>query len=239
MNILTANWPKKSNVIAFTTLKSCNLEELKLPENQLWLKQEHGNKILDAGKYFFNKTIHNTIMPHADGSYTIKENIACIVKTADCLPILVMDASQDFIAAIHAGWKGLANGIIDNFFAEIKPLHLNINNLLFWLGPAIGPLAFEVGEEVYNKFSNDDAMDGINYVDYSKAFNKIINQSQNSNKYLANIYHIAKINLSYFGVKEHQIFTENWCTYSRDDLFYSYRKNPINPNRMYSIIWIE
>ena len=198
-----------------------------MPKNQFWLNQEHGSKILNAEELFTSNSI-----PYADGSYTTKANIACIVKTADCLPILIMDLSENFVAAIHAGWRGLANGIINNFFQQIKPLNLNIKNLLFWLGPAIGTSSFEVGEDVFKKFSN------IPNYDYKPAF-KPITTNKLFNKYLANIYKIAIINLFKLGIKQHQIFTENWCTYSRNDLFYSYRKEPHNENRMYSIIWIN
>ena len=227
MQILNATWPNASRIKAFTTLRTSKLENLNLPKNQFWLNQEHGNKILNAEELFISNS-----PPYADGSYTTKANVACIVKTADCLPILIMDLSENFVAAIHAGWRGLANGIINNFFQQIKPLNLSIKNLLFWLGPAIGTSAFEVGEDVFKKFST------ITNYDYKPAFKKItINKL--SNKYLANIYKIAIINLCHLGIKQHQIFTENWCTYSRNDLFYSYRKEPNNENRMYSIIWIK
>lgn len=242
-NILNATWAQNNRVKAFTTLKTCKIESLLLPKNQFWINQQHGINILNAEELLkSNNKIFN-----ADGSYTTKKNIACIIKTADCLPILIMHKYKDFVAAIHAGWKGLANGIIDHFFKEINYLNLHMQDLLFWLGPAIGPSAFEVGEEVFEKFVQTKFVEGKNNFykkdpDYSKAFKKIDANPHvitNVNKYLANIYQLAKINLNYFGIQSNQIFTENCCTYSRDDLFYSYRKMPNNSDRMYSIIWIE
>lgn len=233
MNILNATWPKNTRIKAFTTLKTCSIDNLDLPKNKFWINQEHGIKILNAEELFKSKEIYN-----ADGSYTTKKNIACIIKTADCLPILIMDQSIDFVAAIHAGWRGLANGIINNFFKEIMHLNLEIKNLLFWLGPAIGPSAFEVGEDVFEKFVNLKNNSVTNYDNYSKGFKKIYTNNT-SNKYLANIYELAKINLIQLGIKKNQIFTENWCTYSREDLFYSFRKMPNDMNRMYSMIWIQ
>lgn len=219
MKIIKPTWPQPKNIQALTTTRNCNIENLNLPSNKFWIKQNHGINILQA-------TSNPLEIPIADGSYTVQKNIVCIIKTADCLPILITNLQGTFVGAIHAGWRGLANDIINNFFIEIKSLNLKLTDLLFWLGPAIGPLVFEVGEDVLEKFN-------INL--YQSAFKK----TNNLNKYLANIYQIATIALLQYGINKTQIFSENWCTYSRNDLFYSYRREPSDSNRMHSVIWIE
>lgn len=222
-NIIKPNWPATNNINAFVTLKNCNvLDVIDNKKNTVfWLEQEHGINILPAS---------NLNKPKADGSFTQQSNTVCIVKTADCLPILVCNQQGTFVAAIHAGWRGLAQGIIYNFFGIIKHLKLNHQDLLFWLGPAIGPNAFEVGEDVIEKFNDLDF--GL----YNNSFNYI-----NNNKYLANIYKIAITALTKFNINKSQIFSNNWnwCTYSQPDLFYSHRRDPTNTNRMFSLIWID
>ncbi len=229
MNIIKPTWPQPSNIHAFTTLKNCNIEDLNLPNNKFLITQEHGINILSA-------QIDLPQPPIADGSYTINKNLVCLVKTADCLPILITNIHGTFVAAIHAGWRGLANSIINNFFMKIKPLNLITKDLLFWLGPAIGPLAFEVGKDVLDQFEDVN----INHPHKKlNLYNSAFITKNNLDKYLADIYQIAKINLYQCGIHHNQIFSENVCTYSREDLFYSYRRNPGCNNRMHSLIWIS
>ena len=226
MNVLKPNWPQPNNIQAFTTLRNTNLSDFIDPKKNIVfeIKQEHKINILPANNL--------NLIPIADGSFTQQKNLACVVKTADCLPILITNKQGDFVSAIHAGWRGLAKGIIANFFTQTKMLNLNYQDLLFWLGPAIGPLLFEVGEDVLEQFKilNTDL--------YKSAFNKISNANKN-NIYLANIYKIAQIALAQFNINNNQIFSENWCTYSQAELFYSYRREPTNPNRMFSLIWMD
>ncbi len=221
MKALHPSWPQPNNIHAFTTLKNCGFEDLNLINTSnipFWLEQEHGVNILSAN--------NTSTTVKADGSFTQQKNIICVVKTADCLPILITNKQGNFVAAIHAGWRGLSKGIIENFFIQTKDLNLKYQDLLFWLGPAIGPLVFEVGEDVLQKFDYS----------YNIAFKKI---NDKQNKYLANIYQIAKIALSKFEINNNQIFSENLCTYSQPELFYSYRREPSNSNRMLSLIWID
>lgn len=232
MKILKPTWPQPKNVNAFITLKDCQLEKLNLPNNKFWINQEHGIKILKAA-------INTVDPPIADGSYTMQKNLVCVVKTADCLPILVSNLTGNFVAAIHAGWRGLANGIIDNFFKQIKESNILLSDLLFWLGPAIGPLSFEVGSDVLAKFNCDLALNNQHQLYNANLFAPAFKKTDRDNKYLANIYQLAKINLYNLGINDNQIFSGNWCTYLQNDLFYSYRREPENNNRMYSFIWIN
>jgi polyphenol oxidase len=222
LKIIKPNWPDQQKVNAFITLKNCNIDALKWPNNQFWMQQEHGTHILQATAIHCLPSTSQEL-PVGDGSYSTEKQVVCVVKTADCLPILIKDYNETFVAALHAGWKGLAQGIIDQFFNTIKILNIDHSNLLFWLGPAIGPLAFEVGEEVVANFAKS----------YITAFTKI------NNKYFANLYQIAKLNLYAHGITQSQVFSDNYCTYSQQDLFYSYRQNPQIIDRMFSCIWIN
>lgn len=234
MNTLQPNWPKPNNIHAICTLKNClinnNINQFinkytKNNKNNLFLlEQEHGITILSAN--------NNNIVPKADGSFTQQKHLICTVKTADCLPILITNQQGTFVAAIHAGWRSLAKGIIENFFNQIKMFNFNNNNLLFWLGPAISEKAFEIGEEVLEQFKI------INIGLYKNICNYAITKI-NSNKYLANIYKIAELALNQFDINNNQIFCDDYCTYSQSDLFYSYRREPLNQNRMFSLIWIN
>lgn len=227
MNTLNFNWPKPKNINALTTLKSCDINNLDLLNNKKYTvffinQQEHGINILPANT-------ENSI-PIADGSYTQQKNLICAVKTADCLPVFITNKQGNFVAILHCGWRGLAKGIIANFFKQINHLNLNCQDLLFLLGPAIGPDVFEVGEDVLEQFKLN------NFDLYNTAFKKINNIN---NKYLVNIYQIAQIGLKQFNINNNQIFSDNWCTFSQSELFHSYRREQQSPNRMLNLIWIS
>lgn len=236
MNILIPNWPKPANIQAVCTLKNClinnNITEFiyKYTNNHninlFLLDQVHGNFVLLANK--------NNKLPQADGSFTRQQQLICTVKTADCLPILITNQSGDFVAALHAGWRSLASGIIQNFFKQTKLSNIKNNELLFWFGPAISKQSFEIGEDVLEKFkiTNTDLYKNI----CNQAINKINNKN---NKYLANIYKIAELALAQFDITSNQIFSDNYCTYIQQNMFYSYRREPENKNRMFSLIWIH
>lgn len=236
MNILIPNWPKPANIQAVCTLKNClinnNITDFiyKYTNNKniniFILDQEHGNNVLLADQ--------NNNIPKADGSFTQQKHLICTVKTADCLPILITNQAGTFVAAIHAGWRSLASGIIQNFFKQIKLLNFKNNELLIWLGPAISKQAFAIGEDVLEAFK-------ITNIDlYNNICNKAIEKINNiNNKYLANIYKIAELALAQFDITHNQIFSDNYCTYLQQDLFYSHRREPKNKNRIFSLIWID
>lgn len=178
-----------------------------------WLKQVHGNNAISA-----NTTLSN---PIADAIYSKEPQVVCAVLTADCLPLLVCSRTQHCIAAIHAGWKGLAAGIIENC---INALDCPANDLLIWLGPAIGPQAFIVKEEVVNLFLEKDPK-------ANTAFQRIGNQ-----QWLANLYQLAKQRLRKLGINA--IYGGNHCTYTNKLQFYSFRRDKLT-GRMASLIWID
>jgi len=177
-----------------------------------FLHQVHGTQIVTAG------TEH---CPQADASWTQTPGIACTVLTADCLPVLFCDKSASRVAAAHAGWRGLAGGILEQ---TVQTLAVPANQLLVWLGPCIGQAAFEVGEEVLAAFVDREA----------KAAAAFIRAKQNG-KYFADLYQLARLRLAACGVTA--VYGGGFCTFSEKARFYSYRRaNPTG--RMASLIWL-
>lgn len=244
--MITANWPAPKNIKAFTTTRdggvsktpfssnnlgdhvgdspvdvkiNRNLLTQKLPTSPLWLNQTHSNDIYHISNPSKANLVENDLI-NADASYTTLNQVVCCVMTADCLPILVTNKKGNAVAAIHAGWRGVASGIIENSIAAFND---NPEDLIIWLGPAIGPTAFEVGHDVFNHFIALDAS-------FSKSFKPF------GNKYLANIYKLAIIKLNKLGITN--ISGGEYCTYDNDLLFYSYRREG-QTGRMASVIWIE
>jgi YfiH family protein len=188
-------------------------DNLQLPSEPVWLRQVHGVKVIDASQA--------GVDPEADGAYTMRSGNVCAVLTADCLPVLLCDRSGTRVAALHAGWRGLVNGVIE---AGVKALGLDGHELMAWLGPAIGPTAFEVGAEVCQAFASQDPQ-------AETAF-----QPLTGGKYLANIYQLARQRLTAMGI--HQIFGGEFCTVRDKGRFYSYRRDGVT-GRMASLIWLS
>lgn len=186
---------------------------LNVPNDPQWLEQVHSTKaVLLPG---------DEVKPEADAAYTSDKNMVCVVMTADCLPLLITDKQGSCVAAIHAGWRGLCNGIIE---ATIKKLPAEPESLLVWLGPAIGPNVYEVGEEVYDAFTKDNNL-------VKQAFTSVSEQH-----WLFDIYHAAKLRLNIAGIR--QIYGGDHCTLTEKEKFFSYRRDNVT-GRMASMIWIE
>ncbi|MGG7984044.1 purine nucleoside phosphorylase YfiH [Klebsiella aerogenes] len=183
-----------------------------LPSYPVWLEQVHGTTVLklDGGPY---------VSKRADASYCNKPGTVCAVMAADCLPVLFCNRAGTEVAAAHAGWRGLCEGVLEETVAcfNDKP-----ENILAWLGPAIGPEAFEVGAEVREAFIAKDAQ-------AESAFRPA------GEKYFANIYQLARQRLANVGVE--QIFGGDRCTLSEKDDFFSYRRDKTT-GRMASFIWL-
>jgi YfiH family protein len=238
------DWPAPAHINAYTTLRhqgfsqapydSWNLathvhdsaahvaqnralltQRLALPTQPRWLEQVHGTDILLLDEQNVNADTR------ADGSYTRTANRVCAVLTADCLPLLICNRQGSEVAAVHAGWRGLAAGVLES---ALQCFHTPAQDLLVWLGPAIGPGVFEVGEEVLQAFAQRDAHAG-------QAFT-----ASKDNKYLADIFQLARQRLQRSGVTA--IYGGNHCTYSEPSRFYSYRREH-NTGRMATLIWIE
>ncbi len=157
----------------------------------------------------------------ADASYTDRAAAVCAVLTADCLPILLSDEGGRWVAALHAGWRGLAAGVIES---ALSAWGARAEQTLAWLGPAIGPQAFEVGEEVRAAFVADDG-------ECSEAF-----VATRPGHWNADLYQLARRRLAACGVS--RVWGGGWCTFSDPERFFSYRRDGVT-GRMASLIWLE
>jgi len=184
-----------------------------LPEPPRWLNQIHGTRVINSNKWQLNID--------ADAIVSQQNNHICTIMTADCLPLLLCNKQGDTVAAIHAGWRGLAAGIIEKTIVEFSCAPQDI---LVWLGPAIGPNQFEVGTDVYQTFTQ-----------YSTKAMQAFQQTD-ATHYLANIYLLARQRLTALGVSA--IFGGDLCTTSDKQHFFSYRRDDIT-GRMASMIWIS
>ena len=234
---LAPDWPAPNNIHAATTLRAGGVstgcyaslnpathvddnpehvaqnrtiirESLGLPAEPVWLQQVHSTIAVDAA---------NVIgVPQADASYSHAANVVCTVMTADCLPLLVCSEQGDCVAAIHAGWRGLLDGIITHTISAMAG-----KNLLVWLGPAIGPECFEVGEEVLAAFAGKSPHN-------RHAFKR------HGERWLADIYQLARMELASLGIDN--IYGGEYCTVTDPKRFYSYRRDKTT-GRMASLIW--
>ena len=184
-----------------------------LPESPRWLEQVHGTHIINSRDWQADIK--------ADAVFSQHANHVCPVMTADCLPLLLCNQQGDTVAAIHVGWRGLAAGIIEKTLDLFSCNHADI---LAWLGPAIGPTQFEVGQEVYDECVSSG-------LDATNAFIKTDEQH-----YHADIYSLARQRLQ--GNNVDKIFGGDLCTVSDEERFFSYRRDGIT-GRMASMIWIS
>jgi YfiH family protein len=250
MNILLPSWPDApANVRAFTTLRndgvSCapyddgaghggfnvathvgddldtvrqNRQRLRemLPAEPVWLNQIHGTTVVDAAAA--------SGVPDADASITAKMGIVCAVMTADCLPVLLCDTQGTVVSAAHAGWRGLLNGVLQAAVATMRSA--GAAEIVAWLGPAIGPRSFEVGPEARQAFVSRDG----------RAEACFVRTGSDDEKYLADIYALARLALSAVGVE--RISGGDRCTVAEPQEFYSYRRDG-RTGRMVTLIWLD
>lgn len=191
--------------------------QAKMPAEPLWLNQVHGTDCVVLEQTDFSNGPFT-----ADASTTKTKGLVSVVLTADCLPVLFCDASGHQVAAAHAGWRGLVDGVLERTLAEFA----DPGRVMAWLGPAIGPTAFEVGDEVRLAFMDKDPKASL-------AFTSV--QSK-SGKWLADLYQLARLRLASVGVS--QVYGGGLCTYSNTDKFYSYRRDG-QTGRMASCIWMD
>lgn len=196
------------------------VEILDLPKEPVWLSQVHGSCVVNAA----NITASTT--PVADAVYSDCPDQVCAVLTADCLPLLLCDHMGTCVAAVHAGWRGLAAGVIESTITALK---IAPQELMAWMGPAIGPQSFEVGDEVREIFLyHNRAAAG--------AFMPSTRQAEpTSPHWFADIYQLARLRLAALGVQN--IYGGNFDTFS-DTRFYSYRRDGVI-GRMATLIWID
>ncbi len=239
IDLIKPDWPAPANVLAFSTTRgggfsagpwsslnlgdSCgddpasvekNRQLLRslLPSEPRWLRQAHGVRVHDLDC--------NLEQPNqADACTSAVAGQVCTVLTADCLPVLFCNRTGTKIAVAHAGWRGLASGVLE---ATVAALGCRPEDLLVWFGPAIGPDAFEVGQEVFDTFVQTDVGNTIAF-------------RAHGDHWLADLYELARLALSRVGVK--QVSGGQHCTFTEQEQFFSYRRDG-QTGRMATVIWL-
>lgn len=186
--------------------------QLRLPGEPLWLSQVHGSRVIDVAEA--------TAGVEADAGFSRRPGEVCAVLTADCLPVLFCDTDGHCVAAAHAGWRGLAAGVLE---ATIAAMAVDPGRLLAWLGPAIGATAFEVGTEVRSAFVD-------RHPQAVQAF-----QESADGRWLADLYALARIRLAAVGLE--RVSGGGLCTFSDTRRFYSYRREGTT-GRMAALVWM-
>jgi polyphenol oxidase len=226
-DFIVPDWPAPDRVMAMTTTRAFGnlaghvdddpemlatrreLLRTKLPADPLWLTQVHGARCVQAE--------NSHVGVEADACVARSPGHVCAVLTADCLPILLCDDQGSVVAAVHAGWRGLAAGVIE---ASVRGMATPGDRLLAWLGPGIAPAAYEVGRDVLLEFAGTDL----------KAF------AENGNgKWLCDLYAIARHRLASVGVT--RCWGGSYCSFSDHRQFFSHRRDGMT-GRMASLIWI-
>lgn len=184
-----------------------------LPADPVWLHQVHGTDVVEAESA--------APLARADGVVAHTRHAVCAVLTADCLPVLLSDAAGTSVGVAHAGWRGLAAGVIESTLAQ---MHVAAGEVLAYLGPAIGPQVYEVGQDVVDAFVARDA-------DAAGAFAPAA-----PGKFMADLYALARRRLAAAGVR--RVFGGGFCTYRDRDRFYSYRRDHTT-GRMASLVWLD
>lgn len=210
---LPAQWPAPDNVLAGTTLRNGSY---RLPSGHVLLRQVHGSRVVRLGSDEFAAG-----EPEADAVIGARPGDTCVVKTADCLPVLLCAADGGEIAAIHAGWRGLAAGVIE---ATVGAMRTGPAQLLAWLGPAISQPAFEVGAEVVAAFTASDPDAGSAFLPNSRG------------RWQGDLYALARRRLAACGVTD--VTGGGLCTHTDADRFYSYRREG-NTGRMLSFVHLK
>jgi polyphenol oxidase len=186
--------------------------QLSMPSPPVWLNQTHSTNVIEVD----NPTMN---ILDADGAFTQTRGVICSVMTADCLPVLLTNMEGNQVAAVHAGWRGLAGGILENVVSHFS------GEVIAWLGPAIGSAVFEVGDDVVEAFCCAD----------SHAQQAFVARDVQG-KWLADLNLLATQRLNKVGVQS--ISSNQLCTYTDSELFYSYRRDGMT-GRQASFIWIE
>ncbi|MDQ2078114.1 peptidoglycan editing factor PgeF [Marinimicrobium sp. ABcell2] len=248
MTLILPDWPAPANVRAAITTRSggqshgpyasnnlafhvedderavvANRERLRaqlaLPEDPQWLTQVHGTKVPAARADGRVRT--------ADGCYSRTPGLACAVLTADCLPLLLCNRTGTQVAAVHAGWRGLAKGVVKRAVSRFDD---RPQDLLVYLGPAISREYFEVGVEVLEAFFRS-ARNQAHSDRIAASFSPGVRPLH----FFADLYALARAELSALGVT--QIYGGDYCTYADSERFYSYRRDRVT-GRMASLIWL-
>ena len=193
-------------------------EQLQLTQEPVWMTQVHGTSVYPVREA---AEAQPALPPQADAAVTRLAGVPLTVMTADCLPVLFCDRAGSVVATAHAGWRGLCEGVLEQ---TVAAMGVPASEILAWLGPAIGPLAFEVGDEVWSAFVAQDPAAAEAFV-----------PGASRGKWLADLYRLARQRLNGVGVT--QIYGGQHCTFSDPSRFYSYRRDG-QTGRMSGLIWL-
>jgi len=238
-DFIEPDWPAPANVSAFSTTRNAGFSKAPwnslnfggncgddpqhveknrqllaalLPSKPQWLKQVHGIQVVHLDDREATKT-------EADAVTTTTTGQVCAILTADCLPVLFCNKAGTKVAAAHAGWRGLANGVLE---ATVAAMDCQAHDLLAWIGPAIGPKAFEVGQDVLDVFTQAHSENSVAFTPHN-------------DRWLADLYKLARLALARVGITD--ISGGRYCTYTEQDKFFSYRRDG-ETGRMASVIWL-
>ena len=184
-----------------------------LPSEPVWLEQVHGTHVANADSA--------DCRPQADACIARHRAAVCVVLTADCLPVLLCDTQGSVVGAVHAGWRGLAAGVIE---ATVRAMEVAPQNLMAWLGPAISQPAFEVGAEVRAVFIDANPQAAAAFIPGQPG------------KWHADIYALARLRLNALAIT--RIYGGEHCTYRQSEKFFSYRRDGAT-GRMGTFIWLD
>jgi polyphenol oxidase len=221
MDFITPVWSAPANVNARMTLRTLGdmagegrraVRGL-LQAEPVWLKQVHGTSVIDADS--------RPEAPVGDAAVARRKGTVCTVMAADCMPVLLADAAGSVVAAAHAGWRGLSAGVIE---AAVGEMRVRPASVIAWLGPAIGPRVYEVGEEVRAAFIERDPAAAAAFV------------ITRPGHWLLDLYAVARQRLAKLGVE--RVYGGGLCTYSDPERFYSYRRDRA-AGRMAALIWLS
>lgn len=249
LDLLTPDWPAPPGVRAFQTTRHGGVSQAPfhslnlgahvdddpqavaanrarvaalLPGEPLWLAQVHGATVAEAGR--------DAPGTEADGVVARTRGAVAVIMTADCLPVLFCDTAGTVVAAAHAGWRGLAAGVLEN---TLRAMAVPPEAVLAWLGPAIGPRAFEVGAEVRSAFVAWDDRAAAAFIPSPGE-----GGLPRAGKWRADLYALARLRLEAAGVARGRVHGGDWCTHAHADRFFSYRREP-RTGRMGSFIWLD
>ena len=205
------DWPAPARVRALVTTRG--EAEPKLPAPPAWLRQVHGTRVVDAAEALDR--------PEADAAVARRAGAVCAVQAADCLPVLLADEIGTVVGAAHAGWRGLAAGVIE---ATVDEMRVPARTLMAWLGPAIGPAHYEVGAQVRDAFLARDVGAAAAFV------------PNRPGHWLLDLYAVARRRLAARGVT--RFFGGGYCTYSDPARFPSWRRDRTR-ERIAAFVWLE
>ncbi|ACC70157.1 peptidoglycan editing factor PgeF [Paraburkholderia phymatum] len=221
---------KSGDDLAHVEANRMRLMKLTGRDEAAWLSQVHGATVVKADDVLAAAQ-RGELLVQADASVTDRPGTVCVVMIADCMPVLLCDREGRAVGAAHAGWRGLASGVVEQTAQRVASLAgTDMSALHAYLGPCIGPQAFEVGPDVRDAFMN--AVGGAQRDDIAAAF---ADHPLNAGKYLADLPRLARFRLAQIGITN--VVGGDHCTFTERERFYSYRRDR-ETGRMAALIWL-